>query len=94
MSFTVPFGWDQDSDNLYVHASSVRIQRMTYRSQEGWVLIPRGKEDPVLQFPPTQEGRDMAFAAFATGAFALKSKGGPAIDLASEPAVARKLGDG
>ena len=92
MSFMVPFGWDQDSDRLYVHTSNVRIQRMTYRSQESWVLIPRGKDDPVLQFPATLEGRDMAFAAFATSAFALKSK--PVIEVGSEPGVARKLGDG
>lgn len=69
MSFSVPPGWNQDSEKLFVHSSQVRIQRMTVRAHEGWVLIPRGTDDPVLQFPPTSEGRDMAFAAFSTGAF-------------------------
>jgi len=69
MSFSVPVGWNQDSEKLFVHSSNVRIQRMMYRSQDVWLLIPRGPEDPVLQFPPTLEGRDMAFAAFVTGAF-------------------------
>ena len=75
MSFSVPPGWNQDSDKLFVHTSEVRIKRMTYRSHEGWVLIPRGAEDPVLQFPPTEEGRDMAFAAFVTSAFGQKDTG-------------------
>lgn len=69
MSFSAPVGWTQDSEKLYVHASQVRIQRMMHRSQDVWLLIPRDAGDPVLQFPPTSEGRDMAFAAFVTGAF-------------------------
>ena len=69
MSFSLPTGWKQGSEKLFVHDSNVRIQRMMFRSQEVWLLIPRGAEDPVLQFPPTSEGRDMAFAAFVTGAF-------------------------
>jgi len=73
MSFSVPSGWNQDSEKLYVHTSQARIQRMTYRTNESWVLIPLGSDDPVLQFPPTLEGRDMAFAAFDTGAFARRN---------------------
>jgi hypothetical protein len=87
MSFSVPSGWNQDSEKLYVHTSHVRIQRMTYRSNEGWILIPQGADDPVLQFPPTSEGRDMAFAAFVTGAFGRSGAGTPA-------AADRKLGEG
>jgi len=93
MSFTTPSGWNQDSDRLYVHTSHVRIQRMTYRSNEGWILIPLGANDPVLQFPLTSEGRDMAFAAFVTSAFARKGAVEPALEVGSDPA-ARKLGDG
>jgi hypothetical protein len=72
MGFTVPPAWEQQSENLYVHLSSVRLQRMTYHSRQSWVLIPPGSDDAVLQFPPTAEGRDMAFAAFATGAFTVR----------------------
>lgn len=93
MSFTVPFGWGQDTDKLFVHTSRVRIQRMTIRSHEGWVLIPLGAADPVLQFPPTSEGRDMAFAAFATGAFGPRDKGGPAVEVGSAPGAAQKIGE-
>jgi hypothetical protein len=92
MSFSVPSGWNQDSEKLYVHTSLVRIQRMTYRSHEGWILIPRGTDDPILQFPPTVEGRDMAFAAFDTGAFAPRGKS--TVEAGSHPEAARKLGDG
>lgn len=94
MSFTVPPGWNQDSEKLYVHASHVRIQRMTYLSHEGWVLIPLGADDPVLQFPPTSEGRDRAFAAFVTGAFARRGTGKRAVEVGSDPGAAKKVGEG
>ena len=94
MSFSVPSGWNQDSDKLFVHTSQVRLQRMTYRSHEGWVLIPRGADDPVLQFPPTPDGRDMAFAAFVTGAFGQRDKNKPTLDAESGREAAQAIGKG
>ena len=94
MSFSVPLGWNQDTDKLYVHASHGRIQRMSYHSQESWVLIPPGDDSPVLQFPPTSEGRDMAFAAFVTGAFGPRDANKPAIDARFDRGEARMIGEG
>lgn len=68
MGFTLPKGWDKDSDKLFIHNTGVRIQRMTYRQKEGWFLVPIDLDQPVVEFDPTPEGRDKAFEAFGKGA--------------------------
>jgi len=73
MSFSVPKGWERDSDKLYIHNSGVRIQLMTYRQKEGWYLVPVDLDQPVVEFEPTPEGRDKAFEAFAKGAVSTKA---------------------
>ncbi len=64
MAFTLPVGWERDSDKLYVHKSGVRIQLMTYTQKEGWFLVPAELDRPVVAFDPNPAGRDSAFAAF------------------------------
>ena len=68
MGFTLPKGWDKDSDKLFIHTTGVRIQRMSYRQKEGWYLVPVDLDQPVVEFDPTPEGRDKAFEAYAKGA--------------------------
>jgi hypothetical protein len=63
----VPAGWDRDSDQLFLHPSGVRIERRTYRKQDGWALVPADLDQAVLMFPPDPAGRAKAFLAFAAG---------------------------
>ena len=67
MAFSTPKGWDKESDTLFIHSTGVRIERRTYRGQEGWFLIPVDLDQEVLTFEATPEGRDKAFEAFADG---------------------------
>lgn len=64
MSFTLPKDWEKESDDLYVHKTLVRIQRTTFRQQEGWFLIPVDIKEEVVPFESTDEGRDKAFEHF------------------------------
>ena len=50
--------------SIFIHTSGARIQRMTYRQKEGWYVVPLDIETPVIEFEPTNEGRDKAFAEF------------------------------
>ena len=89
MSFSVPKGWEKDSDKLYIHNSGVRIQFMTYRAKEGWYLVPTDLDQPVLEFEPTPEGREKAFEAFGKGVLNVKTrKKAPAVAV-TEPAKKR-----
>jgi hypothetical protein len=67
VGFAAPDGWDQESETLYLHRSGVRIERMIYRKKEGWVLVPVDLDRPVIEFPPSSEGLEHAFAAFSKG---------------------------
>lgn len=67
MAFSPPKGWDKENDKLFIHNTGIRISRMTYRSKEGWFLVPTDLDQPVVEFDPTPEGRDKAFEAFASG---------------------------
>src|SRR5262245_31927138 len=74
MASGVPKGWEKDSDKLFIHETGIRIQRMTYKGKEGWFLVPVDLDAAVVEFEPTNEGRDKAFEAFAKGALATKPK--------------------
>ena len=75
MEATIPEGWDQDSHTLYLHPSGVRIERMSYRKKEGWVLVPVDLDQKVMEFSPDREGLEGAFAAFAKGGLDPKGTG-------------------
>ena len=60
-------GWEREKDGLFIHETGDRIRSGTYRGVQGWFLIPAELDLKVLVFPPTPEGRDAAFAAFAEG---------------------------
>ena len=74
MASGVPKGWEKDSDKLFIHETGIRIQRMTYKGKEGWFLVPVDLDAAVVEFEPTNEGRDKAFEAFAKGALVTKPK--------------------
>ncbi len=75
MEYAAPEGWKRDSDTAYIHASGVCIRLMTYRSREGWVLLPVDLDQAGVRFEPTSEGRDQAFEAFARGVLDPKQEG-------------------
>lgn len=64
MTSTLSDGWTRESDELFLHASGSRIVRTTYQGKAGWFLMPADLTRPVQQFPPTESGREKAFAAF------------------------------
>lgn len=68
MEPVIPEGWEQDSPTLYLHSSGVRIEHRVYRNKEGWVLIPVDLDRAVVEFAPSSDGLEQAFAAFASGA--------------------------
>jgi len=74
MASGVPKGWEKDSDKLFIHETGIRIQRMTYKGKDGWFLVPVDLDAAVVEFEPTNEGRDKAFEAFAKGALVVKPK--------------------
>ena len=74
MASGVPKGWEKDSDKLFIHETGIRIQRMTYKGKDGWFLVPVDLDAAVIEFEPTNEGRDKAFEAFAKGALVIKPK--------------------
>ena len=74
MASGVPNGWEKDSDKLFIHETGSRIQRMTYKGKDGWFLVPVDLDAAVIEFEPTNEGRDKAFEAFAKGALVIKPK--------------------
>jgi len=67
MRFKPPRKWDQESPRLFIHEDGIRIERRSYRGQEGWFLLPTDLDQEVVYFEPTPKGRDQAFAAFAAG---------------------------
>ena len=67
MEIAIPEGWVADSQMLYLHSSGVRIERMSYKKKEGWVLVPVDLDQKVMEFSPDREGLEGAFAAFAKG---------------------------
>ena len=77
MSFTVPKGWSRENEKLYIHTTGVRIQRMTYRGNDGWYIVPVDLDQPLIPFDATSEGQEKAFEAYATGALKEKSKTKP-----------------
>ena len=74
MASGIPKGWEKDSEKLYIHETGIRIQRMTYKGKDGWFLVPVDLDAAVVEFEPTNEGRDKAFEAFAKGALVIKPK--------------------
>lgn len=74
MAGSTPKGWEKDSEKLYIHESGVRIQRMLYRSKDGWYLVPVDLDQLCAEFEPTNEGRDLAFEAFDKGVLGQKPK--------------------
>lgn len=91
MAFSTPKGWDKESDTLFIHSSGVRVERRTYRGQEGWFLIPVDLDQEVLTFEPTPEGRDKAFEAFADGKLKpVRKKSAVAEKASDEPAKPKR----
>lgn len=74
MSVALPKGWSRESDSLFIHASGVRIERMTYRGDEGWYLVPVDLDVALIRFEPTSEGQAKAFEAYANNALKEKPK--------------------
>ena len=74
MSFKLPKQWEKESDDLYVHTSLIRIQRMTFRQKTGWFLIPTDIKEEVVGFEATDEGRDKAFEHFEANMAKVKAK--------------------
>ena len=74
VKFKLPKAWEKDSDKLFIHESGVRIQQSTYHGTDGWILVPTDLDQPVVQFEPTEDGRDKAFAAYAEGVLKPPSK--------------------
>ena len=74
MKFKLPKDWEKDSDTLFIHESGVRIQHSSYHGTDIWMLVPTDLDQPVVQFDPTEEGRDKAFAAYAEGVLKPPSK--------------------
>ena len=68
MSFTPGKDWSRESDDLFIHKSGARVAKTTYHQKLGWFLMPPDLDQTVVEFPPTDEGRDQAFEAFAKGA--------------------------
>jgi len=62
-------GWEQDSPDLYLHSSGVRIERRIYRQKHGWFLVPVQLDQPVAEFAPDSVGLADALSAFAGGMF-------------------------
>jgi hypothetical protein len=77
LSFKPPTGWKQESDTLYIHKSLVRIEKRSYRQQDGWFVIPTDIKEEVVGFAPTVEGRDKAFEHFAKEMVRGKAKAAP-----------------
>lgn len=67
MSSESASGWTKEADDLFIHTSGARIAKTTYQQKEGWFLMPADLDAPVLEFPPTEEGRAQAFETFAKG---------------------------
>ncbi len=74
MSFVVPKGWTRENDTLFIHTSDVRIQRMTYRGNDGWYIVPVDLDQALIRFEPTSEGQEKAFEAYANNALKEKPK--------------------
>lgn len=74
MNFTVPKGWTRENDTLFIHTSGVRIQRMTYRGNDGWYIVPTDLDEPLIRFDPTGDGQVKAFEAYANNALKEKPK--------------------
>ncbi len=68
MTFTPGKDWSKESDDLFIHKSGARVAKTTYHQKLGWFLMPPDLDQPVLEFPATDEGRAQAFEAFAKGA--------------------------
>lgn len=90
MDFKPPKGWETRSDTLYVNAAGVRIECRVYREKEGWFLIPAELSQEVIGFEPTPEGRDQAFAAFASGVLVKPGKKKAPSKSAAKPKKGRK----
>lgn len=89
MEIAIPEGWVADSQTLYLHSSGVRIERMTYRKKEGWVLVPVDLDQKVMEFSPDRAGLEGAFAAFAEGGLDPKGTGLPKKTSAAQDAARR-----
>ena len=57
-------GWDRESEDLFIHETGARISKSTYRGKMAWWLFPVSLDVPALEYPPTDEGREQAFAGF------------------------------
>jgi len=57
--------WTKVSDHLYRHYSGVRIEKRGHPEEPGWYLVYPEPGAEVLRFPPTIQGCDDAFIAFA-----------------------------
>ena len=56
-------GWDRESADLFIHDSGARISRTSYRGKLAWWFFPVSLDVPAVEHPPTDEGRQEAFAA-------------------------------
>ena len=93
VKFKLPKGWEKDSDSLFLHESGVRIQHSSYHGSDIWMLVPTDLDQPVVQFEPTEEGRDKAFAAYAEGVLKPPSKRKKAAPRKKKKAVAKAKKD-
>ena len=74
MANNAPKNWEKYTEKIFIHESGVRVQRMTYKGKDGWCLVPVDIAEAVIEFEPTPEGRDKAFAAFDQGSLSTKPK--------------------
>jgi hypothetical protein len=75
-------GWDRESEDLYIHESGARISRSTYRGKLAWWFIPVSLDVPAVEHPPTDEGREEAFATSAKELPKLKTRAKPKVKVA------------
>ena len=59
--------WDRESADLFIHDSGARISKTTYRGKMAWWFFPASLDSPAVEYAPTDEGRDEAFATSAKG---------------------------
>lgn len=58
----LPKGWDRESADLYVHETGARISRTSYRGKLAWWFFPVSLDVAAVEHPPTDVGREEAFA--------------------------------
>ena len=59
--------WDKESADLFIHDSGARISKTVYRGKMAWWFFPASLDSPAVEYAPTDEGRDEAFAVSVKG---------------------------